>query len=64
MEGDLDLQEICELVPILKKRAPKKKTIVVKDKHKKAEKKCEEGSNSRFNLLQIGPWASGPWTLV
>jgi hypothetical protein len=51
-------------IPILKKRAPKKKTIVVKDKHEKAEKKCEEGTNSRFNLLQIGPWASGPWTLV
>ncbi len=26
--------------------------------------RCEEGSNSRFNLPQIGPWVFGPWTLV
>lgn len=26
--------------------------------------KCEKRSNLRFNLLQIGPWAFGPWTLV
>jgi hypothetical protein len=24
----------------------------------------EEESNSRFNLLQIGPWTFGPWTLL
>lgn len=26
--------------------------------------KCEEGSNSRFNSIQIGPYAFGPWTLI
>jgi len=26
--------------------------------------KCEEWSNSRFNLLQIGLWAFGSWILV
>jgi hypothetical protein len=25
---------------------------------------CEERSNSRFNLLQVGPWAFGPFNLV
>jgi len=31
---------------------------------KSAFLKCEEGSNSRFYLPQIGPWVFGPWTLV
>jgi hypothetical protein len=30
----------------------------------KKYKKCEEKSNSRFDLLQIGPKAFGPYTLV
>jgi hypothetical protein len=39
VQGNLDLQEICESFPIPKKKTPKKKTIVVKDENKKARKK-------------------------
>ncbi len=38
MDGDLDLQEILKLVPISKKKTPKKKAIIVKDKDEEGEK--------------------------
>ncbi len=38
MKEDLDLQKILKLVSIPKKRAPRKKVIVVKDKHEKGDK--------------------------
>jgi len=38
MEGDLDVQEIPKPVPISKKKAPRKKTIILKDENEKNEK--------------------------
>jgi len=37
VEGNLDLQEIPKPVPILKKRAPRKKVVMVKDENEKGE---------------------------
>ncbi len=38
VEGDLDLQKIFKLILIPKIRAPKKKVVVVIDKHEEGEK--------------------------
>jgi hypothetical protein len=38
MEGDLDLQEIYNLVSIPKKKTPRKRVVVVKDKNLEGEK--------------------------
>jgi hypothetical protein len=38
MEGDLDLQEIYKVVSIPKKKTPRKKVVVVKDKNFEGEK--------------------------
>jgi hypothetical protein len=38
VEGDLDLQEISNLVPIPKRRTPRKETIVMKDEDEESEK--------------------------
>jgi hypothetical protein len=38
LEGDLDLQEIYKPISIPKKRAPRKKVVVVKDKNLEGEK--------------------------
>jgi hypothetical protein len=38
VEGDLDLQEISNLVPIPKRRTPRKETIVMKDGDEESEK--------------------------
>jgi hypothetical protein len=38
VEGDLNLQEIYKAISIPKKRKPKKKVVMVKDKNLKGEK--------------------------
>jgi hypothetical protein len=42
VQGDLDLQEIWELIPIPKKKAPKQKTIVVNDENENSIWKFHE----------------------
>jgi hypothetical protein len=44
VQGDLDLQKISKLIPIPKKRTPKKKAIMMKNED---EKKKEGGYDER-----------------
>ncbi len=55
LEGDLDLQGIFKLVPIPKKKAPNKNTIVMKNENEKGEKVGKNWVDDEIlHLIAIG----------
>ncbi len=53
VEGDLDVQKILKPVSIPKKRAPRKKVIVVKDKNEKGDKAKKNWVDGQLHLIAL-----------